>query len=526
MFILITILFLFAAALALAIFQVTQPNYRFGWLIAAGGSVLAWAGVLLWQAQMPITLQLPAWGATALFANAPVFVADQFAWPYALALATLGLAVIVSAAARENFPALFSWAGTMTLIGLGLLATLADNPLTLVLVWAAIDLTELTTHIFSSNETETNGRAVAGFAARLVGIGLLLWAGLESMARGAALDFQTTVPQAGIFLILAAGLRLGVLPLHLGYTSDSAVRRGFGTTLRLVSAASSLVILARIPAQGISSPLAPYLLALTSLAGLYAAWMWMRSPDALAGRPYWVIAFAALALAAALRGNPAGSVGWGVALILAGGALFLASIQNKILNRVLLFAGLWGISALPFSPSARGWESAAETSWATFIMWPALLLAQALLAAGFIRHVTRPATSTDLDPDRAWARNVYPIGIGLPLAALLLLGLFGWDGARAFGTLPASLVAGALTLALLWLTPRLRWLNPVRAHWIRPQESSASRLDAFYDFLWNLYRSFGRLTESITAALEGDGGILWALLFLVLFLSLLAPRTP
>jgi hypothetical protein len=526
MFILITILFLFAAALALAIFQVTQPNYRFGWLIAAGGSVLAWASVLLWQAQMPIALQLPAWGASALFANAPVFVADQFAWPYALALATLGLAVIVSAAARENFPALYSWAGTMTLIGFGLLATLADNPLTLVLVWAAIDLTELTTQIFSSNETETNGRAVAGFAARLVGIGLLLWAGLESMARGAALDFQTTVPQAGIFLILAAGLRLGVLPLHLGYTSDSAVRRGFGATLRLVSAASSLVILARIPAQGISSPLAPYLLALTSLAGLYAAWMWMRSPDALTGRPYWVIAFASLALAAALRGNPAGSVGWGVTLILAGGALFLASIQNKILNRVLLFAGLWGMSALPFSPSARGWESAAETSWATFLMWPALLLAQALLAAGFIRHVTRPATSTDLDPDRAWARNVYPIGIGLPLAALLLLGLFGWDGARSLGTLPASLVAGALTLALLWLTPRLRWLNPVRAHWIRPQESSASRLDAFYDFLWNLYRSLGRLTESITAALEGDGGILWALLFLVLFLSLLAPRTP
>jgi hypothetical protein len=219
-------------------------------------------------------------------------------------------------------------------------------------------------------------------------------------------------------------------------------------------------------------------------------------------------------------------VGWGVALILAGGALFLASIPHKILNRVLLVVGLWGMSALPFSPSARGWESSAETSWAAFLMWPALLLAQAMLAAGFIRHVTRSTTSTELDPERAWARNVYPIGIGLPLASLLLLGLFGWDGARALGSLPASPVAAALTLALLWLTPRLRWLNPVRAHWIRPQEDSPSRLDAFYNFLWNIYRSIGRLTQSVTAALEGDGGILWALLFLVLFISLLAPRTP
>ena len=38
----------------------------------------------------------------------------------------------------------------------------------------------------------------------------------------------------------------------------------------------------------------PNLLTLTALAGLYAAWMWMRSPDALTGRPDWVIAFASL----------------------------------------------------------------------------------------------------------------------------------------------------------------------------------------------------------------------------------------
>ena len=109
---------------------------------------------------------------------------------------------------------------------------------------------------------------------------------------------------------------------------------------------------------------------------------------------------------------------------------------------------------------------------------------------------------------------------------LILLGLFGWDGARLLGTLPAGLAAAALTAALLWLTPRLRWLNPVRAHWVRPQEGERSRLDSFYNMFWNLYRSLGRLSESISAALEGEGGILWALLFLVLFFSLLAPRVP
>jgi hypothetical protein len=252
----------------------------------------------------------------------------------------------------------------------------------------------------------------------------------------------------------------------------------------------------------------------------------MRSPDELAGRPYWIITLASLAIASALRGNPLGSVAWGVALVLVGSALFLASIQHKILQRVLLIAGLWGISSLPFSPTAPGWESGVGPSWAAWLAWPMLVAAQALLAAGFIRHAARPAASVPLDAQIAWARNIYPIGIGLPLATLILLGLFGWDGARSLGTLPAGLSAAALTLALLWLTPRLRWLNPLRAHWVRPQQTEPSRLDSFYNPVWNLYRTFGRMSESISAALEGDGGILWALLFLVLFLSLLAPRIP
>ena len=526
MFILITVSFLFATALTLAILQVTRPNYRFAWLIAAGGSFLAWISVLLWQAaRMPFMLDLPAWGPSALFANAPSFLADRLVWPYALSVTTLGLAVILTAVVRENFPASFPWAGSLTLVGFGLLAVLADNPLTLVLVWAALDLTELITQLVSVEGGRASERVVAGFAARALGIGLVLWAGLTSLWRGAPLDFRAPLPEAGVYLILAAGLRLGILPLHLAYSSESAVRRGFGTTLRLVSAASSLVILARIPAQGISSPLAPFLLVLAANAGLYGGWMWMRSPDELVGRPYWVIVLASLAVAAALRGNPIGSAAWGLALVLAGGALFLSSIQHKILQRTLLIVGLWGISSLPFSPTASGWGSGISPSWAVWVSWPILVSAQALLAAGFIRHATRPATSVPLDAQIAWARNIYPIGIGLPLATLVLLGLFGWDGALTPGTLPAGLAVAALTGALLWLTPRVRWLNPIRAHWIQPQ-GEPSRLDFFYRSLWNLYRALGRLSESISAVLEGDGGILWALLFLVLFLSILAPRIP
>jgi hypothetical protein len=87
-----------------------------------------------------------------------------------------------------------------------------------------------------------------------------------------------------------------------------------------------------------------------------------------------------------------------------------------------------------------------------------------------------------------------------------------------------GLIATVLTAALVWLTPRLRLLNPARAHWIRP-EGGGSWLDSFYRGWWSLYQSLGRLSEAFSATLEGEGGVLWTLLFLALFISLLS-RAP
>ena len=83
--------------------------------------------------------------------------------------------------------------------------------------------------------------------------------------------------------------------------------------------------------------------------------MWLRAPDELIGRPFWIIGLASLAVAAALLGNPIGAVSWGIALILLGGALFLASVQQIWISRALLI-GAFSLSALPFSLTASGWQ--------------------------------------------------------------------------------------------------------------------------------------------------------------------------
>lgn len=92
------------------------------------------------------------------------------------------------------------------------------------------------------------------------------------------------------------------------------------------------------------------------------------------------------------------------------------------------------------------------------------------------------------------------------------------------GNLFIPVLAAILTAGLLWLTPRLRILNPVRAHWVRP--ANVSWLDWSYRALWGLYRRAGVVSNSFTSMLEGESGIMWTLLFLVLFITVFTQRTP
>jgi hypothetical protein len=516
MLILISCLLLFVTALTLIVLRVLQPNARYAWLVAAGGGVLAFSSVFFWLTQMPFELVLPAWQPVSLFTTPILFRADEISWPFAISIAALTLATLLMAAARPVFVNDYTWVGVLALGGVGILAVTADNPFTLLLVWAFLDLTELLTQLRSVEGKANNEKVVTSFSTRAFGLALLLWANIVSVGEGSALSFQSISASSGLYLVVAAGLRLGVFPLHLPYSAESNLRRGLGTSLRLISAASSMVVLAHTPAESLNSVFTPFLMALALGAALYGGWMWLRAPDELNGRPYWIITLVSLSVISALSGNPTGAIAWGVALILVGGTLFLASMQINWLNRAML-AGVWSLSSLPFSLTASAWLGRLG------FFLPFVIAAQALAIAGFMRHALRPGERDMFESQPGWARVVYPAGTLVLIFVQFLLGLFGWNGALEVGAWLQALIVSLLTFGLVWATPRFRILNPIRAHWVT---STASRLNGVYQGLWGLYRFLARLSQSIIVTLEGEGGIMWTLLFLALFVSLLSQGSP
>jgi len=111
-------------------------------------------------------ISLPPWKPLTVFFYVPLWAADSISWPYALALSALAAAVILTSVVRSDNESM-SWAGTLILCALGILAVAAANPLTLILAWSVIDLAELVIMLRSTEGEGQSTRVITAFSVRL-----------------------------------------------------------------------------------------------------------------------------------------------------------------------------------------------------------------------------------------------------------------------------------------------------------------------------------------------------------------------
>jgi hypothetical protein len=527
MLVLLPIFLLIITALAILILQWIRPAFGFSWIIAALSSLAAW-GILLafhWHPPAPFIVQnwIPVHGIISDLS----FAIDKNSWPYGISLVSLVVGAVLTAGARlQHRSNPIVWAGSLAITAMGLLGTFASSPLALLLAWSSIDLFELAIMLASIRAGRLNQQAVVAFSTRAAGSFVVILAMAVTYAQKVPLTLNTVPAGAGIFLLVAAGLRLGVLPLHLPYPQEVLMRRGLGNMLRMVGPASSLVILARLPVSAVSSEWAPYLLAFTGLSALYGGVMWLTAEDEVKGRPYWIIALAGLAIACVILGKPEASLAWGVTLLLSGGVLFLFSARRA---RILFIPalGVLALSGLPFTPAASGWVGLLTPpyNFLDFIF----IVAVALLIVGYIRHALRPEDA--LEALDRWIQIVYPFGLIVVAATLWLIGISGWPGSLTTGVWWGGLASAVLaTGGWLWITlsSRLHIAQARPPGWfavlLRQSGNGLAaffRLDWAYQLLGLLFQLLQRIVQMINTILEGDGGVLWVLLLLALLVSLI-----
>lgn len=532
MIILLPIGLLLAASLVIIILDRGHPRFGTSWLIATSACIISWITLFILRLRLPTTLTLFSWNDNNLniMGNFSLLL-DYESWSYALALITITLAVVLTGAARTHYDSTpRSWAASMTITAMGLLALQSGSSLSLMAAWVIADLLELFYLLRLDDAPQFNLRIIISYGVRMASIAMLFLATMIGWQSNADFDL-TQIPQsAGLFFLLAAGLRLGVFPLNLPFLQEPGLRRGGGNIIRLAPVASSLVLLARLPENPIPAALSGWswlFFALLAIAALYAAFRWLSAADEIEGRPFWIVAWAALATASVLNSQPRASMAWGLALILPGSLLFLYYPRVQRMN-FLLYFGLIGLIGLPYTPLASGWlglTGGGLTGW-TFLF----LIAHAVMVFGYINRILQPGG--EAGALESWARIVYPLGMIVIIQGILTLGLIGWPGSLTMGVWWLPVVSNLLVFGALILIRRLGISPPYlqlpassqlskALDWIVPRLEPVFRLEWLYQVGWHVYNFLGKVLQAFSAILEGEGGILWTALLLVLLITVL-----
>ncbi len=510
----ITLSLILVTVLTLVLLRVFRPGFSFAWPIAVIGSFLAWISVFLWQIKLPDQFILFDFEYQQVITYSISLASDGINFPYAVGISSLVMAVILTAAmkAREANP--LSWVSILLLSGLGLMAVLSDNLLTLVIAWSFLDLAGLISALNASDDPIFSERAVLSYSTRVIGTGLVLWAGILSTLSGEDPFSHLTIQQnIGAIIVLGVIIRSFALFLPHPYSRDASIRNGNEATYKLISAATTVAILSQFEIL-ISTPLVSSLLILSiAIMGLISIYRWLRNPREIINQSNWIMGLVSLSISAALMRNPIGSAAWGSACLFAGGLLFLYSHRNRVLTVILLIA-TYILSSLLFSITATGWAQDISRIWMTLIF---LIPLQSLLTAGFIRSIA-VEEKENLDYQPRWVNAFYPIGLVSLALSGLVLGITGWEGASQMGAWIPAVIAGVLTIIITFILIRIPIPAPLDSRLLKRPVVWAG---FFISFWWGLYRMFGRLLDVLTTTFEGDGGVLWTILFLIVFISIL-----
>jgi hypothetical protein len=501
------LVFIPAALLVLTLLALAGSNlqrgFRSNWLLALGGVSVALLSLLVLRFQLPLESGIAAWWAGDHIQYSGNFVLDDRSWPLALMVCGQLVAALLGQVRDAMSTRWLSWAPGLVAAIASLLAALSGDLLTFAFTLAMLDI-----FIFVLLLNQLPNAAERHAALNLAGLSALCFT-LLMMAW--SLSFYG--PQlAGILVFLAVSARFGNWTPRLPLETQLTLRRDVASLLRLAPMAALFALLSH--SSAITSSL-PHSLALGFLfiPTAYIATRWFSGD---ADDYSFELGFAALALAASVSGAFHSALAFGLVALSGRAMLELAQRADKwrpvatILGAILL----------------AGFPLTAAQATAAYYADPAsplvyiFLLPQGLLLAGWTRRALRPLSSPL--PPEPWMRSLERIGLAIMPILYVILGL----GALPYFSLepvPTSWwppVVALTIAAALFFAFRTRRLD------LQPR--ARSLIIGFFALDW-LQVAAARVMQAIAwifyfggRLLEGNAGVLWAILLVVLMLSLIA----
>jgi hypothetical protein len=510
------------------------PRTRFPigtvWLFLALFTLLNWAALIFLRFHLPSIMQIGNWFPVAL-SNDPIELGiTKLNWPVLFGLAAILCASILSGSSSIQEPrVVFRWVEELVFLLVGMISTLAQSLLAFLLAWALIDLMEIILFASENQGRNVSLQTITILISRVVSLGLLISAMALGYQDGQAVQISALTGFPLTLVILAAAVRLGVFPLRLPYTQSLSKERITTSVFHYLPALSTFVLLSQIPRPEQLNTVLSFVLLFAILSVLFGAMNWTTGKNEEAAEPYWLVTFSGLAFVAYFHGQPAAVITLALLMVVIGGWISLEKPASQKFDFWVPVAFLT-FTGIPFTPGTNALVGLTGSPWkaANPLLWLAIFA----LTLGLLRFsLIRPKETAHRE---GWMRLFATFGMGILLLTPWLDWVISLDTSRALAAwLPALvinvLLAAWVSVHYLFKVDFASLLSPY-AKLLETADQWGRRTDRFlhfewlYRFLGSIYSLAGRIMNWFNTLMEEQGGVLWAIVFFALLLSLLLSR--
>ncbi|NPV40824.1 MAG: hypothetical protein HPY72_05705 [Anaerolineae bacterium] len=519
---LIAIIFLFLVISCAAAFLMKKHGARrpMVWLATAAASLVVWLLVMFIPRNQTIALNWQNWFFASGTHIGLYFQIDARNWGMIAAIMTVHVAFLFTSASKEDFGKDYIfWIAETAAIALTFAVLSTADLWSLIISWTAMDVGIWFYQLFLRKKFDSS-RFLRAFMFRFSGSLLLIFVTARIAGGGHSLLLKDIPASASALIFLAALLHSGIFPLPAPEDEGENHAAVLDFLTFLLPSISSLFLVTFLPNHQISFLLG-IILGVGALIGL-ALLVFISSRAVSETKAVYNLAVSFVLFNAYrfITKTTSGLQGWFILILVFCTWLLLHERRGK---NIILFPVLVMIffSGLPFSLMSYGNSGILMSGFGI----PALVSfgMHLYLLLIFARFIFRE--KADFNDLGTSSQFTYSIALFITISGLALI---------AFHTLAASEIeltdawAGMLIVILtlgiqLWLRNRPSAL-PAENRLERIDTNKITRLLSFdWLFIWtNAIMNWTRpLVAGFSLLLEGEGGVLWSIVFLALLVTLI-----
>ncbi len=517
------ILILIIAAAIAFYFQQRGLRTAYIWLVITAICMGVWILLFLIPVERATPFVIRNWFQIGMHSVSLNFGLNAFNWPFVFSVAAFNISFFLSAVVRLDIRSdMKYWLTQLMLTAAAIMAITVSNIWTLLIMWTALDIL----FFFYNYYVIRSAYTIQIFRTMIIkffGSMLLIWNIARSFRGDVNFSLDFLSQGSGLSLFLAAFLHSGVLPLTFQIENNrTETDRVIQNTFKAVNFLTSFFIVPYliIPEQPLIALLVFKLIALA--ATMVFSYQWMISISST-GFGYLLAAISGIIFFLLLSGSTIS-----VAYLLL--STFFSMLWFTLFTHrgkgVYIYLGffLLTISGLPFTIFSLGARGFLDQGLSINSL--ILLISYVFILTGFVnRGVEKQDNFYELEP---WYQAVYLTGLFMFIFSLFVISI------KSFSSVGEETYLWWLSLGVIISSAGLNvgFSRKNRKSLVssRTADMRYGEITSFFSLNWlfritNLIRQkFGKLITGFSLLLEGEGGVLWALVLLILMISLINPQ--